>query len=82
MQAESRMQAHVSHRGHYVVRVDATNILNPYDASVSRTPELVSIIMQDSVQVPVSSDTTANLGCRLTLPPPPISCSLYFSANF
>ena len=62
-QAAARKQAEVSHRGHYTVRVDAANVIDPYDSDVSRSPELVSIIMQDSVQMPISSDTSTNLGC-------------------
>ena len=63
MQAEARMQAEVSHRGHYVARVDATELMDPYDRSMASAPEIVSIVMQDNVHLPVSSDTSATIGC-------------------
>ena len=63
VQAEARMQAEVSHRGHYVARVDATDMIDPYDPSVASAPEIVSIVMQDNVHLPVSSDTSATIGC-------------------
>ena len=57
------MLAQVSHRGHYVVRVDASSTLHPYDRTIDSAPEISSIIMQDNVHLPLSSDTAASIGC-------------------
>ena len=59
------MQAQVCHRGQYNLRIDASNLINPYDPRVARAPELVSIVMQDHVQIPLDNDTHATIGCEL-----------------
>ena len=67
-QAAKEKEAEISHRGRYVLRVDATEALHPYDTSVSVAPELTSLSMEDVVQIPVLEDTTATIGCKLAGP--------------
>ena len=63
LQAAQAGEAEVSHRGRYVLRVDATEALHPYDLSVAVAPELTSLSMENLLQIPVMDDTTATLGC-------------------
>ena len=65
IQAAKEKDAEISHRGRYVLRVDASEALHPYDTSVSVAPELTSLAMEDVVQIPVLDDTTATIGCEL-----------------
>ena len=74
-QAAKEKEAEISHRGRYVLRVDATEALHPYDTSVSVAPELTSLSMEDVVQIPVLEDTTATIGCKLAGPcATPMAC--------
>ena len=63
-QAAKEKEAEISHRGRYVLRVDASEALHPYDTSVSVAPELTSLAMEDVVQIPVLEGTTATIGCE------------------
>ena len=63
LQAARAGEAETSHRGRYVLRVDATEALHPYDLGVAVAPELTSLSMENVLQIPVMDDTTATLGC-------------------
>jgi len=56
----------VSHRGHYIFRVDASSLVAPYDAGASRAPELRSVAMTSQVQLPF----TERMGAYLAGAPP------------
>ena len=62
-QAAQSAEAEVVHRGRYIVRVDATETLRPYDRSLATAPELSSLSMESVLQIPVMDDTTATVGC-------------------
>jgi len=59
----------VAHRGAYIFKVDACETMNPYDPEVDHTPELISVATTNSVQIPLSENTAASVGCDS--PPPP-----------
>ncbi len=56
----------MSHRGHYIFRVDASSLVAPYDAGASRAPELRSVAMTSQVQLPF----TERMGAYLAGAPP------------
>ena len=53
----------MAHRGAYIFKVDACETMNPYDPDVDHTPELISVATTNSVQIPISEDTAASVGC-------------------
>lgn len=63
VQAEERQEASVAHRGMYIFKVDACDLMNPYDTDVDHTPELISVATTNSVQIPVSETFAASVGC-------------------
>lgn len=64
MQKAQREEASVAHRGVYSFKVDACEALNPYDRDVAHWPDLISVATTNSVQLPLSEDTQASLGCK------------------
>ena len=44
------------------LKVDAADAVDPYDASVARAPELTSVAMTSTVQLPLSDTDVASLG--------------------
>ena len=62
-QAAQAAEGEVQHRGRYVVRIDATEALHPYDLSAAVAPELASVAMENVLHIPVMDDTTAIVGC-------------------
>lgn len=62
-QAAQAAEGEVQHRGRYVVRIDTTEALHPYDLSVAVAPEIASVAMENVLHIPVMDDTTAIVGC-------------------
>ena len=56
------MEAEVDYRGMCIVKADASDLIRPYDRSVSRTPEISSVAMTSTVQLPLSDNDVASLG--------------------
>ena len=61
-QEARKMAAEVDYRGVCIVRADASDLIRPYDRSVSRTPEISSVAMTSTVQLPLSDSDVASLG--------------------
>ena len=62
-QKAQKREANVAHRGAYIFKVDACETMNPYDPDVDHMPELISVATTNSVQIPISDDTAASVGC-------------------
>ena len=56
------MAAEVDYHGVCILKVDAADAVDPYDASVARAPELTSVAMTSTVQLPLSDTDVASLG--------------------
>ena len=56
------MAAEVDYRGVCIVKADASDFIQPYDRSVSRIPEISSVAMTSTVQLPLSDNDVASLG--------------------
>lgn len=69
MQNAQKEEQSVAHRGVYSFKVDACDALNPYDKDITHLPELLNIATTNSVQLPLSDNTVASLGCE-QLPKP------------
>ena len=61
-QATARLDAKVAHRGAYVVKLDATELVSPYDEGVGRTPDLAGMAMTTQVHIPLGDSAGATLG--------------------
>jgi hypothetical protein len=60
--ADARLEAKVAHRGAYVVKIDACDAVDPYDASAARAPELAGMAMSTQVHLPLGDRAGATLG--------------------
>ena len=49
----------MAHSGRYVFQMDASSLVAPYDRRSARAPELASVSMTSSVQVPLTEKMTA-----------------------
>lgn len=67
LQRVQKEEASVAHRGLYSFKIDACETINPYDSSVQHFPELISVATTNSVQLPLSDNTAASLGCKSSL---------------
>lgn len=56
------MAAEVDYHGVCIVKADASDLIRPYDTSVSRTPEISSVAMTSTVQLPLSDSDVASIG--------------------
>eukprot|EP00887_Chlorella_sp_A99_P006975 scaffold2.g6975.t1 len=56
------IDAQVNYRGVYVFKSDASALINPYDRSLARMPELTSIYMTSGLDVPLESKDWGLLG--------------------
>ena len=45
-------------------KIDACETINPYDDAVPRLPELTSVVVSNSVQLPASDNLGASVGCE------------------
>jgi hypothetical protein len=52
----------VAHRGFYSFKIDAQNLVDPYDRSVSMLPEVYEVAMNSQITTPFSDTTAATLG--------------------
>lgn len=66
-QAAARLDAKVAHRGAYVVKVDATELVSPYDETVGRTPDLAGMAMTTQVHIPLGDAAGATLGGQVSV---------------
>ena len=69
LQKKQRKEASVDHRGHYLFKIDACDCLPPYEDGMAYTPELKSMATKNSVQLPLSDNTAASIGCETTTVP-------------
>lgn len=51
-----------AHRGVYMFKVDATNLVDPYDRHVSVMPEVYEVAMNSQISTSISDTTNATLG--------------------
>lgn len=58
-QAAQALEEQVAHSGRYVFQLDASSLVAPYDRRSARAPELASVSMTSSVQVPLTEKMTA-----------------------
>lgn len=65
MQRKQKEEASVAHRGLYSFKIDACEALNPYDEDVAHLPELISVATTNTVQLPLSENTAASVGCKV-----------------
>jgi hypothetical protein len=57
-----RMQAQVAHRGFYIFKIDASELLDPYDRRVATAPEVYEVAMNSQLHTPLSDDTGVTIG--------------------
>lgn len=62
LQEAHKMAAEVDYRGVCIVKSDASDFIQPYDKNVSRAPEISSVAMTSTVQLPLSDSDVASLG--------------------
>ncbi|KAK9907695.1 hypothetical protein WJX75_008271 [Coccomyxa subellipsoidea] len=65
--AQQRLQMQVSHRGFYSFKVDATNLVDPYDRHVSVMPEVYEVAMNSQISTPLSDTMGATLGGQMAV---------------
>ena len=56
------MAAEVDYHGVCILKVDGADFLDPYDRSVARVPEITSVAMTSTVQLPLSDTDVASVG--------------------
>ncbi|KAK9804851.1 hypothetical protein WJX72_008677 [[Myrmecia] bisecta] len=59
---ERELEAAVNYRGVYIFKVDAADLVAPYDKRVSRAPEITQVAMTSQVQAPLTDDMAATFG--------------------
>lgn len=64
------MQMQVAHRGIYVFKIDAQNLIEPYDRHVSMLPEVYEVSMSSQISSPLNDSTVATLGGQNLLQEP------------
>ena len=52
----------VAHRGFYIFKVDATNLVDPYDRGVSTLPEVYEVAMNSQLSTPLDDTTSITVG--------------------
>lgn len=60
--AVQRLQMQVAHRGFYIFKVDATNLVDPYDRGVSTLPEVYEVAMNSQLSTPLDDATSVTFG--------------------
>ncbi len=56
------MLAEVDYHGVCILKVDGADFLDPYDRTVARVPEITSVAMTSTVQLPLSDTDVASVG--------------------
>ena len=56
------MVAEVDYHGVCILKVDGADFLDPYDRTVARVPEITSVAMTSTVQLPLSDTDVASVG--------------------
>ena len=78
-----RLQAQVAHRGFYIFKIDASELLDPYDRDLMTTPEVYEVAMNSQLHTPVSDDMGVTIGggalilVLSLLPPSSIACGCF-----
>lgn len=62
VQAEQKASSSVASHGVYVFKFNAENLIQPYDQTVSRIPELTTVSLSQEMHAALTAKTTAMIG--------------------